>query len=381
MDKKPKRKRQSISKKTQSLPESGRTGADLKADERDMDKLSDLTKKERYESIILSVMSSVHRSIDLQEVMENAIDALRANIKAIEHLGIYIVEGEEAVLRAQRGLPNWFYNKVRRLPYPKGFIWNTIIEGESRYVPDVDNDKVIGPAGRKFGTKSYLCVPIQGDGKTVGVLGIASLVKDAFDDDELKLLEIIAHQIDIAMNNARQAEELKDLYRELSHRNKDLETLNTINQSVHKFHDLEQVFQTALDMTEGLGNVDMTMIYLVDEDRKEAVLQAYRNLPRQYLKRASRIPYPKGVTWKVINSGKILNIENAQQDPDIGPSGRKLGHHGVLGIPIKLEKKTIGVVWFCSDKQRKYNSQEVELFSSIGYQIATPGIFFTYKLN
>lgn len=121
MDKKPKRKRQSISKKTQSLPESGRTGADLKADERDMDKLSDLTKKERYESIILSVMSSVHRSIDLQEVMENAIDALRANIKAIEHLGIYIVEGEEAVLRAQRGLPNWFYNKVRRLPYPKGF--------------------------------------------------------------------------------------------------------------------------------------------------------------------------------------------------------------------------------------------------------------------
>lgn len=212
-------------------------------------------------------------------------------------------------------------------------------------------------------------------------MGIASLVKDAFDDDELKLLEIIAHQIDIAMNNARQAEELKDLYRELSHRNKDLETLNTINQSVHKFHDLEQVFQTALDMTEGLGNVDMTMIYLVDEDRKEAVLQAYRNLPRQYLKRASRIPYPKGVTWKVINSGKILNIENAQQDPDIGPSGRKLGHHGVLGIPIKLEKKTIGVVWFCSDKQRKYNSQEVELFSSIGYQIATPGIFFTYKLN
>jgi len=254
MDKKSKSKRQSISKRTQSLPDSEVSGTNLEVDKRDTVKLSDSTKKERYESIILSVMSSAHRSIDLQEVMENAIDALRENIKAIEHLGIYVVEGEHAVLRAQRGLPNWFYKKVRRIPYPKGFIWSTIIEGKPRYVPDVDKDDVIGAAGRKFGTKSYLCVPIQGDGKTVGVLGIASLVKDAFDHDELKLLEIIAHQIETAMNNARQAEELKNLSIELRHRNKDLETVNTINQSVHKFHDLEQVFQTALDMTEGLGN-------------------------------------------------------------------------------------------------------------------------------
>lgn len=165
--------------------------------------------KNRYETIISSVVRSVHQSIDLKDVMENAIDALRENIHSIQHLGIYLVEDEEAVLKAHRGLPNWFYQRIKRIPYPKGFIWKTILEGESRYVADVDKDNVIGPAGKKFGTKSYLCVPICNDGISVGTLGIASTNKNAFDQDELKLLEIVAHQIEIAINNAQQAEALR----------------------------------------------------------------------------------------------------------------------------------------------------------------------------
>ena len=327
--------------------------------------------KNRYESTISSVVRSVHQSIELQDVMENAIDSLRENIEAIEHIGIYLVEGEEAVLRAYRGLPEWFYNKIKRIPYPKGYIWNTRIEGKSRYVADVDEDKVIGPSGKKFGTKSYLCVPICNDGRTIGVLGIASLKKNAFDKVELTLLEIVAHQIKNAINNARQAEELKNTYRELSNRNKDLEILNAINLTVHKFHDLDQIFKTALDMTEIIENVDVASIYLVDEQRSVAILRGQCNLPEDYIKRASRIPYPKGATWKTIISGEIINIEDAQNHPDIGPAGNKLGHHGVLGVPIKFEDEPIGVIWFGSYKKRKFDAQEVELLSSIGFQIAT----------
>lgn len=36
-----------------------------------------------------------------------------------------------------------------------------------------------------------------------------------------------------------------------------------------------------------------------------------------------------------------IKIENAQDDPCIGPAGRDLGHHGVLGILVILEQKGI----------------------------------------
>jgi len=195
---------------------------------------------------------------------------------------------------------------------------------------------------------------------------------DTVSQTNTKLLQSNPKSKKANMINEKKSENIsKKNVDELLNRNKDLEILNTINQEIHKFHDLDQVFETALDMTEFIDNVDMTMIYLVDEQRKEAVLQGHRNLPEDYVKKASRIPYPKGVTWKAIISGKIMNIEDTQNHPDIGPAGRKLGHHGILGVPISLEDKTIGVVWFCSYKERKFDEQEVELLGSIGYQVAT----------
>jgi len=159
-------------------------------------------------------------------------------------------------------------------------------------------------------------------------------------------------------------------YKDIDKRNKDLEILYTITQAVHKSLDLEEVYNVALDMTLSLENVDMACIYLVDWERKEAILQTHRNLPEDYINVAARIPYPKGVTWKVINTGEFVNIEDIQKDLTAGPAGRKLGHHGVLGIPITLEGKVIGVIYFASYRERQFNKQEVDLLTSIGNQIA-----------
>ena len=171
--------------------------------------LAQLSKRKRYESIISSITQSVHRSLDLKEVMENAVKALSENIEDTDFVSIYMVEGEEAVLMAHKGYPDHYLKRAGRIPYQRGTTWKTIIEGRSRYVPDVDQDTAIGPAGRDIGTKSYLSTPIYSEGRAIGALNINSLNKDAFDEEELELLEIVARQIEIAINNARQAESLR----------------------------------------------------------------------------------------------------------------------------------------------------------------------------
>jgi GAF domain-containing protein len=77
------------------------------------------------------------------------------------------------------------------------------------YCPDADNDTFLGPAGREVGTKSYVSMPIHFGGKAVGVININSLQKNAFDEEELKLLEIVAQQIEAALHNAQIAETLR----------------------------------------------------------------------------------------------------------------------------------------------------------------------------
>lgn len=185
--------------------------------------LAHLSKKNRYETIISTVTRDVHQSINLQEVLENAVESMSVNIELMEHIGIYLVEGEEAVLKAHRGLTDRYIKQAERIPYPKGATWETIIKGKPSYVADTNQDTVIGPAGREMGIKSYLSMPIHFEGKTAGCINITSLLKNAFDEEELKLLEIVAKQIGVAINNARQAEALKQSKEEISRINEELE--------------------------------------------------------------------------------------------------------------------------------------------------------------
>ncbi|MGH7799530.1 MAG: GAF domain-containing protein, partial [Thermodesulfobacteriota bacterium] len=177
----------------------------------------DLSKKNRYEKIISTVTQSVHQSINLQEVMENAVEAKSKNMDGVNNVCNYLIEGEEAdstgspqaVMKAYRGYPDWFIERVSRIPYPKGFTWKTIIEGKPRYVADVDQDTVIGPAGREMGTKSCASMPIRFEGKTIGCINVHSMKKNAFSEEELKLLETVAQQIETSINNAKQTESLR----------------------------------------------------------------------------------------------------------------------------------------------------------------------------
>jgi len=100
--------------------------------------------------------------------------------------------------------------RLKKIPYPKGFTWKTIIEGKLRYCADVDKDTIIGPAGRQLGTKSYVSIPISYEGKTVGCINVHSFQKNSFGEEEINLLETISHQIGVAIKNANQAEALRE---------------------------------------------------------------------------------------------------------------------------------------------------------------------------
>jgi PAS domain S-box-containing protein len=169
----------------------------------------ELSKKNHYETIISAVTKSVHQSINLQDVLENAVEAMSNHIDKTDYIGIHLVEGREAVLKSHRSLPDWYIERAGRIPYPKGYTWKVITEGKPRYCPDVGEDTVIGPAGRELGIKSYLSMPIRFKDKIIGTININSFQKNAFDEEELRILEIVAQQIEIALSNAQQAEALR----------------------------------------------------------------------------------------------------------------------------------------------------------------------------
>ncbi len=315
--------------------------------------------------ILNTIMEAVHKSSDLREVFNVAIEKVM-ELTDIDIVGIYLVDKDtnEAVLEAHRGYPDKYIERAGRIPYPKGVTWKVITSGETYVVQDVSTDPYIGPAGKEAGFQSFLAIPIKTEEKTVGTVNFHSYKKHKFGKREIELFSSIGTQIAIAISKAKQTGDLQLV-------NEDLFTLNTIAISVHNSLNIKKVYDIALDKVLGITAFDIITVYLVDEDTNEVVLQAHRGLTEDYIRRAGRIPYPKGVTWKVINSGELTLIDDIQKDPDLGPAGRALGHRTILMVPIKQEEKTIGIIGFASRRVIELTSRDISLLNAIGNQIGT----------
>ncbi|MEQ9619877.1 MAG: sigma 54-interacting transcriptional regulator [Deltaproteobacteria bacterium] len=245
-----------------------------------------LSKKSKHEEIINSVTKSVHQSIDIQEVYENAVESLINNLEDVDKVSIYNVEGDEAVIKASRGTPDWYIQRAGRVPYPKGFTWKVIIDGTPRYCPDTEKDEFIGPSGRELGINSYLSMPIKFENKNIGVINLTSLKKNSFDKAELELMEIVSNQIEIAVSNAKQADDLEKALNELNKLKKRLESENIyLKEEIKTEHNFEEiigeskVLKEVLRQVEMVANTDSTVLIRGDTGTgKERIARAIHNL-------------------------------------------------------------------------------------------------------
>jgi len=82
-------------------------------------------------------------------------------------------------------------------------------EGRSMIDNDVNEKDYPFTKGRNI--KAMICVPLLAKGKTLGIVLIEHKMKDAFDDENMRLLEVIAQQVSIAIENARLYQQMHDL--------------------------------------------------------------------------------------------------------------------------------------------------------------------------
>ncbi|NLX63375.1 MAG: sensor domain-containing diguanylate cyclase [Clostridiaceae bacterium] len=82
-------------------------------------------------------------------------------------------------------------------------------EGRSMIDNDVNEKDYPFTKGRNI--KAMICVPLLAKGKTLGIVLIEHKMKDAFDYENMRLLEVISQQISIAIENARLYQQMHDL--------------------------------------------------------------------------------------------------------------------------------------------------------------------------
>lgn len=341
-------------------------------------------KNSRYENTVRIVTQKVHRSLDLNDVIDSAVDVMSNHIENAQNVSIYMVEGDNAVLKSYRGYPDDLMKALASIRRPRGFTWKTILETSPQYCPDTDFDAVMGPLGRKLGTKSYVSMPICHSGRAIGCININSVTKNAFDKDELDLLEIVATSIEAAINNARRAEALKksrgalrENIAKLRRKNRFERVISAITRSVHQSLEVPEVFENAVEAIHSeVGEAQHVMIYMIENARPDdtkpyAVMRAQRGHPDSFIEKVRRIPYPIGATWKTIMDGRPRFIPDIDTDPNVGQAARNFGSKSYISMPIKLEDDTVGCIHIHSSRKSAFNRDHIKLLDIVARQLET----------
>jgi C4-dicarboxylate-specific signal transduction histidine kinase len=111
------------------------------------------------------------------------------------------------LLRGDRGLSDELRRVNLELPLGDGLIGRVALSGRGRRVDDASRETDLLPEARAAvstdGIRGFVCVPIRARHRILGTLSLGRQTEDRFTDEEMALLECVADQIGLALDNAR----------------------------------------------------------------------------------------------------------------------------------------------------------------------------------
>jgi signal transduction histidine kinase len=162
--------------------------------------------------LLLSLASRITRTLDLQEVLDESLAALRELL----HFGggaiQLVVDG--ALVAAATDPPMAPEARTVRIPVGQGVSGTIAATGEPIYVADIATDERVHPEGRakgvSAGVRSYFGVPLIAHGGPIGVLQVDSPDIDAFGPEVRALVLAFTPTISAAVQNARLFEQERE---------------------------------------------------------------------------------------------------------------------------------------------------------------------------
>ncbi|MEW5913222.1 MAG: GAF domain-containing protein [Thermodesulfobacteriota bacterium] len=119
-------------------------------------------------------------------------------------------------------------------------------------------------------------------------------------------------------------------------------------------------------VTQAMG-AKASAIRLLAGNRKELVLGASYGLSRGYLRKGRVLVTKSGLDRQALKGGAVCLLD-AQTDPAFQYRDRAKaeGIHSICVVPLKVGRRSIGVVRVYSDKKRQWNQREIQFLEAVG---------------
>jgi len=162
--------------------------------------------------LLLDITKTISRSLDLEEVLNLVMDTL-GSVLPYDAAGIYLIEqtaedGDPYIFKSKviRGYEISFELIEPRLKLGEGFLGRVAESGQAIISHDVSEDPRYFAARSR--TRSEMIAPIVSNGEVIGVFDLESDRLNAYDEDDLSVLQLLTSQVAIIIEKVQLHDQL-----------------------------------------------------------------------------------------------------------------------------------------------------------------------------
>jgi GAF domain-containing protein/two-component sensor histidine kinase/HAMP domain-containing protein len=308
--------------------------------------------------VISDVSRHMTSILDVDDLLVQIVRSIKENM-GYHHVGISLIEGSDLVVKAGAGpaFEDPGFQPLQATVGGEGITGWVAGTGQPLLVRDVSQDERYYPLSPDTQTRSELCVPLQTKEATIGVLNVESDELDAFDQNDLAILQSMANQAAIAIQNAR-------LFASEQRRAEQFRLLSEVGTRITSLLTVDELLDQTVRLVNEVLGYYLVNIGLVEGD--ELAVKAVAGPPRD---RQDSLPpqvrLGEGISGWVARTGEPLLAPDVTREPRYVHLESSTETRSELAVPLRTKTETLGVLDVQSNQPNAFDEGDLVVLQSL----------------
>ncbi len=321
-----------------------------------------LEQRNRELAALNSVTATITATLELDEVLQRIVDTVVELFPQVMSATLQLLAEQDGVLRTAAAAPDTVPNRGEKSVVfrpGEGIAGQVMAEQRSINVADVNAAPryVLGEAPPPY--RSLLVTPLVVGQRVWGTLSLAGKAPSAFSDSDVRLVESLARQAAIAIENAH-------LYQETACRAQEQATVANVVRALNASLEVGQAFPAVVRGLQTLTDCERVSLILLDEQKQQFTVAALdTSVPGLDLGRT--LPYSAMAAMLDLRAGRahLTPDLSAESDYPIRQALIQAGFRSSVNVPLIAGDEVIGALNLGSRRLSAFSQENLPLLQQI----------------
>jgi len=320
--------------------------------------------------LIAQVSAAIAGNLNVEELLQSVSDLVKIRFGFYHaHIYLYNEKTQQLVLAAGAGEAGKMMKlDGHSIPLNRehSLVARAARTQKGVTVNDVRSEPDFLPNPLLPNTRSELSVPMLAAEELIGVLDVQSDQFGRFTNEDVRLKQILADEIAVAVQNARLYTNTRDLAA-------NLEIVQQVATVTAAIMNVEEMLTAVCDLTKSGFKFYHVHIYLFDEEERSLVLRAGAGEVGRMMKLGGHsIPLARerSLVARAARERKAVIVNDTRAAADHLPNPLLPSTRSEMAVPMIVGDKLIGVLDVQSDVEDRFRISDIKLMAALGEQVS-----------